>query len=65
MYRRQEKKEKEAQAGDDRRNSWQAFQKKNKTISKSKNHHDPNWDPTKDRGEAAARERIERGFGPI
>ena len=65
MYRRQEKKEKEEKQGDERRNNWQNFSKRNKTISKSKNNHDPNWDPTRDRGEAAARERIERGFGPL
>ena len=47
-------------AGDDRRNSWMNFSKKNKTINKSKNNHDPNWDPTKDRGEAYAREKMER-----
>lgn len=64
MYRRQEKKDKEDKATDDRRNSWQSFQKKNKTISKSKNNHDPNWDPTRNRDEAASRERMERGFGP-
>jgi len=65
MYRRQEKKEKEEKHGDDRRSSWQNFSKKNKTVNKVKNNHDPNWDPTRDRGEIAARERIERGFGPI
>jgi len=65
MYRRQEKKEKEEKHGDERRNSWQSFSKKNKTVNRVKNFHDPNWDPTRDRGEIAARERIERGFGPI
>ena len=59
----QEKKEKEEKAGDDRRNSWLSFQKKNKTISKAKNWHDPNWDPTRDRGIEAAREREIRQHG--
>ena len=34
----------------------------NKTMQKSKNYHDPNWDPTRDRAEAMARERMERGY---
>ena len=36
------------------------FAKKNKTINKAKNHHDPNWDPTRDHGELQARMQMEK-----
>ena len=36
------------------------FAKKNKTINKAKNNHDPNWDPTRDHGELAARMQMEK-----
>jgi len=60
MFKRQEKKEKEQQQGEDRRTSWQGFTKKNKTTAKAKNHHDPHWDPTRDHGELAARQQMEK-----
>jgi hypothetical protein len=44
------------------RRSWQDFKGKNKTIHKSKNFHDPHWDPTRDHGELAARLAIDK-FG--
>jgi survival-of-motor-neuron-related-splicing factor 30 len=64
MYKRQEKKEAEEKAGDDRRNSWMNFQKKNKTVAKAKNWHDPNHDMSVNRSEAAAREKMNRNLGP-
>ena len=33
---------------------------KNKTIKKAKNGHDPNWDPTRDHSELAARVAIDK-----
>ena len=54
MYKRQERKEKEEVQGEGRRSSWQNFAKKNKTVQKVKNGHDPNWDPTRDHGELSA-----------
>jgi len=60
MFNRQEKRAKEEQAVDDRRNSWQKFAGKNKTIKKAKNGHDPNWDPTRDHSELAARVAIDK-----
>ena len=36
------------------------FAKKNKTINKVKNYHDPNWDPTRDHGELQARMQMEK-----
>ena len=33
---------------------------RNKTTTKSKNNHDPHWDPTRDHGEAQARQAMER-----
>ncbi len=63
MYKRQEKKAREEKAGDDRRSSWLQFSKKNKTVQKAKNGHDPNWDPTRDHGEIAAQLAIDRTYG--
>ena len=60
MFKRQEKKEKEEQHGESRRSSWQSFAKKNKTVKSTKNGHDPNWDPTRDHGELAARQQMEK-----
>lgn len=60
MYKRQERKEKEELQGEGRRSSWQNFAKKNKTVQKVKNGHDPNWDPTRDHGELAARVQMEK-----
>ena len=60
MYKRQERKEKEEKQGETRRSSWQSFAKKNKTCKNAKNGHDPNWDPTRDHGELAARQQIDR-----
>ena len=60
MFKRQEKKEKEEKQGETRRSSWQSFAKKNKTVQRSKNGHDPNWDPTRDHGELAARQQMEK-----
>merc|ERR1712046_161658 len=60
MYKRQEKKQREEQQSDTRRASWSSFAKKNKTIKQSKNWHDPNWDPTRDHGELAARQHMEK-----
>jgi len=60
MYKRQEKKEKEEAHSDQRRSSWSSFAKKNKTINKAKNHHDPHWDPTRDHGELSARVQMEK-----
>ena len=34
--------------------------KKNKTINKAKNNHDPHWDPTRDHGELQAKMQIDR-----
>jgi len=42
------------------RSNWAAFKGKNKTITKSKNFHDPHWDPTRDHGEVAQRLQIEK-----
>ena len=64
MYKRQEKKAREDKAGDDRRSNWQSFSKKNKTVQRVKNGHDPNWDPTRDHGEIAAKLAIDRAYGP-
>ena len=66
MFKRQEKKAALESLGEGRRSSWQAFKGKNKTIGKSKNFHDPRWDPTRDHGELAARLQIEKysTFGP-
>ena len=58
--RRCEKREKDEQHGDERRSSWLNFKSKNKTITKSKNHHDPKWDPTRDHGEASARVAMDK-----
>lgn len=63
MFKRQEKKEKEEKHGDDRRNSWQSFSRRNKTVQKTKNGHDPNWDPTRDHGETQARLAMDGRFG--
>jgi len=60
MFKRQEKKDKEEKQGEGRRSSWQSFSKKNKTCGKAKNSHDPNWDPTRDHGELAARQQMEK-----
>ena len=60
MYKRQEKKEKEEKQGEGRRTSWQSFAKKNKTTKAAKNGHDPKWDPTRDHGELAARQQMEK-----
>jgi len=60
MFKRQEKKVQEEKSSDTRRSSWMNFSKKNKTISKSKNWHDPNWDPTRDHGELASRQQMEK-----
>jgi len=60
MYKPQEKKEKEENQGEGRRSSWQNFAHKNKTVKKAKNGHDPNWDPTRDHGELAARMQMEK-----
>ena len=60
MFKRQEKKEAEVVQGETRRSGWQNFSTKNKTIKKSKNNHDPNWDPTRDHGELAARVQMEK-----
>ena len=61
MFKRQEKKAREERAGDDRRSSWQNFSKKNKTVQKAKNGHDPNWDPTRDHGPQRLRARVHSG----
>lgn len=63
MYKRQEKKAKEEKAGDDRRTSWQSFSKKNKTVQKVKNGHDPTWDATRDHGQITAKLAIDRPYG--
>jgi len=63
MFKRQEKKEKEDRQVDERRTSWQAFSRKNKTVQKAKNSHDPNWDPTRDHGEMHARLSMDGRFG--
>lgn len=60
MFKRQEKKQKEEQVGEGRRSSWQSFSKKNKTVVRTKNFHDPHWDPTRDHGELAARQQMEK-----
>ena len=60
MYKRQEKKDKEEKQGEGRRTSWQSFAKKNKTTKAAKNGHDPRWDPTRDHGELAARQQMEK-----
>jgi len=60
MFKRQEKRDKEQQQGEGRRSSWQSFSGKNKTIKKTKNFHDPNWDPTRDHGELQARQQMEK-----
>ena len=60
MYKRQEKKDKEEKQGEGRRTSWQSFAKKNKTTKAAKNGHDPKWDPTRDHGELAARQQMEK-----
>ena len=60
MFKRQEKRVKEEKAGDERRNSWQSFKGKNKTITKAKNHHDPTWDPTRDHGEMQGRIQMDK-----
>ena len=60
MYKRQEKKEREEKQGEGRRTTWQAFAKKNKTTRAAKNGHDPRWDPTRDHGELAARQQMEK-----
>mmetsp|Transcript_11880 Transcript_11880/g.20026 ORF Transcript_11880/g.20026 Transcript_11880/m.20026 type:complete len:292 (-) Transcript_11880:226-1101(-) len=60
MFKRQEKKQKEEQVGEGRRSSWQSFSRKNKAVVKTKNFHDPNWDPTRDHGELAARQQMEK-----
>jgi hypothetical protein len=60
MYKRQEKKEREEKQGEGRRSSWQTFAKKNKTTKAAKNGHDPRWDPTRDHGELAARQQMEK-----
>ena len=43
-----------------RRSNWSNFSRKNKTIRGAKNWHDPNWDPTRDHGELAARQQLEK-----
>ena len=63
MYKRQEKKRREEQSTEDRRSSWSQFSKKNKTVQRAKNSHDPNWDPTRDHGEIAAQLAIDRSYG--
>mmetsp|Transcript_53231 Transcript_53231/g.137699 ORF Transcript_53231/g.137699 Transcript_53231/m.137699 type:complete len:308 (+) Transcript_53231:111-1034(+) len=65
MHKRQEKKVKEETAGEDRRTSWQSFSKRNKTVKRAKNGHDPNWDPTRDHGEMAARLAIDKTYGAL
>jgi len=60
MFKRQERKDKEEAHTDARRSSWSNFAKKNKTINKVKNWHDPNWDPTRDHGELSARVQMEK-----
>jgi len=60
MFKRSEKRAKEETAVDDRRNGWQHFAKKNKTVQRAKNGHDPNWDPTRDHGELAARVAMDK-----
>jgi survival-of-motor-neuron-related-splicing factor 30 len=60
MFKRQEKKVAEEKQGETRRSSWQNFSKKNKTCKTAKNGHDPNWDPTRDHGELAARLQMEK-----
>mmetsp|Transcript_38378 Transcript_38378/g.76898 ORF Transcript_38378/g.76898 Transcript_38378/m.76898 type:complete len:306 (-) Transcript_38378:382-1299(-) len=60
MFKRSEKRAKEESAVDDRRSSWQSFAGKNKTIKKVKNGHDPNWDPTRDHSELAARVAMDK-----
>lgn len=60
MYKRQDRKEKEEVQGEGRRSTWQSFSKKNKTVQRVKNGHDPNWDPTRDHGELAARVAMEK-----
>ena len=50
----------EEKQGETRRSSWQNFSKKNKTCKSAKNGHDPNWDPTRDHGELAARLQMEK-----
>ena len=64
MYKRQEKKAREDKLGDDKRSNWQNFSRKNKTVQKVKNGHDPNWDPTRDHGEMQAKLAIDRASGP-
>lgn len=60
MFKRQERRAQEETQGEGRRSSWAQFSGKNKTIKKAKNHHDPNWDPTRDHGELAARQQMEK-----
>merc|ERR1712070_224923 len=60
MFTRQEKRANDEKQGEGRRSTWQSFSKKNKTVKKAKNQHDPNWDPTRDHGELAARQQIDR-----
>jgi len=60
MYKRQEKKDKDEKQGEGRRTTWQSFAKKNKTCKGAKNGHDPKWDPTRDHGELAARQQMEK-----
>ena len=63
MYKRQDKKRREEQSTEDRRSNWSQFSKKNKTVQRAKNSHDPNWDPTRDHGEIAAQLAIDRSYG--
>lgn len=58
MFKRQEKKSAMEQQGEGRRTSWQSFKGKNKTIAKSKNFHDPHWEPTKNHDEIRARQQL-------
>lgn len=60
MVKRQEKREREERHGDERRSSWQSFSTKNRKVQRAKNGHDPNWDPTRDHGEVAARVAIDK-----
>ena len=59
IVKRQDKKQREDQACESQRTSWQNFAKHNKTIRKSVNTHDPKWDPTRDHGERASREQMD------
>ena len=60
MFKRQERREKDEQQVDQRRSSWQSFSAKSKTIKKSKNNHDPTWDPARDHSEMAGRVAIDK-----